>query len=255
MELEVSEWVTVVLPIGTLALGSVLTMTGQAFNDRRANERERRARREGFLAGNFEMHRAAMLEMQELMRDLYDSYLTEKNRRMNDGFYEYMKEFPLRNATSKLFQDSISIMEDLEAIKDAPSDEERKVLALASAARLKTARKEMEKYKDELVNLGGVLETLYPFWGELKEFITKLRLCGFRSGSNSVLFSSENLIEAVFKWSEYYQLNAHQEDLSSRVVIAYQEANRALSNALTFGPYDNYDAMKESEVKLRSNPQ
>ena len=242
-------WINIVLPIGTLVLGSVLTMAGQALKDRRVDERERRARREEFLTGNFETHRSAMLEMQDLVRDLHAAYQAERQRRIDDGFYRYMKDFPIRDRVLKFFSGADSFMTDLDAIKNASSDAERNVLIEASTKNLKVAKEEAARTAGEMRNLGAVLETLNPFWEELAGFMPKLRLCMLRSGSNSVLYSGEELINAVFKWSEYFQLEGRQEDLREQVRVAYQTANRALSNALKFGPYDKYDAYKDSSAK------
>jgi hypothetical protein len=211
--------------------------------------RERRARREEFLTGNFETHRSAMLEMQELIRDLYAAYQAERKRRIDDGFYRYMKDFPIRDRMVKVYSGANSLMTDLDAIKDAPSDAERNALIEASTRNLKAAKEELGRTTDEIHNLGAVLETLNPFWEEFAGFVSKLRLCMLRSGSNSVLYSGEELINAVFKWSEYFQLERRQEDLREQVRVAFQTANRALSNALKFGPYDKYDAYKDSSAK------
>jgi hypothetical protein len=240
------EWVNIVLPIGTLALGSLLTMVGQALNDRRADERARRARREEFLSSSFDVHRSAMLDMQELVGELFAAYQSEKQRRSNDGFYQYMKGFPIRNSVLKVFGRTSSLLEGMDAIKDASSDKERDALVKASAAQVKVARKELAGLTDDFHAMNAVLETLYPFWGEFKQFIPKLRLCMLRSGSNSVLYSGEEFINAIFKWSDYFQLNDHEKILSEQVRVAHSEVNRALSNALKFGPYDTYEAYKDS---------
>lgn len=235
-------WVSIVLPIGTLVLGSVLTMAQQARSDRRADERAKRARRAEFLTSNFDTHRSAMLDMQELVRDIFAAYQAEKQRRVKDGFYQYMKDFPFRDSAVKVFRRAGTVLKDMDAVKNASSDEERDALVEASMGELKVAKNELAGLTDDFHAMIAVLETKYPFWTEFMQFIPKLRLCMFRSGSNSVLYSGEAFIHAVFKWSEYNQLNDREKDLAEQVQVAYSTVNRALSNALTFGPYDTYEA-------------
>jgi len=235
-------WVSIVLPIGTLVLGSVLTMAQQARSDRRADERARRARREEFLTGNFDTHRSSMLDMQELVRDLFSAYQAEKQRRVKDGFYQYMNDFPVRDSSVKVFRRADMILKGMDAVKNASSDEERDALVEASMGELQVAKNELAGLMDDLHAMNAVLETKYAFWTEFVHFMPKLRLCMLRSGSNSVLYSGEAFIHAIFKWSEYNQLDNREKDFAEQVRVAYSAVNRALSNALTFGPYDTYEA-------------
>lgn len=240
-----SDWVHIVLPIATLVLGSLLTMAGQALRDRRMDERERRARREVFLAGNFEMHRSAMLEMQELVRDFYDAFYKEKQRRIEDGFYRYMEARPLREIRERMGHGVTSIEEMTNAIKNASSDAERKELINSLTEDLKASAKEAEQARDEIEKMGTVMASLYPFWEDYTRFAGKLRICMYRSGSNSVVNSSEALIDAIYKWNEYYGSDGSQDELTDQVRTARYELNRALSNALKFGPYDQYGIQEE----------
>jgi hypothetical protein len=240
-----SDWVHIVLPIATLVLGSLLTMAGQALRDRRMEERDRRARREGFLASNFEMHRSAMLKMQELVRDFYDAFYKEKQRRINDGFYQYMEAGPLRGIREKMGH-SVTLSEQMtNAIVDASSDAERKELINSFTKDLKAATKEAERVRDEIDKMGTVMASLYPFWEEYVRFAGKLRICMYRSGSNSVVYFSEALIDAIYKWNEYYGSDGSQDELTDQLRTARYELNRALANALKFGPYDKYGSQKE----------
>jgi hypothetical protein len=263
-------WVNIVLPIATLVLGSLLTMAGQALRDRRMDERDKRARYEGFLAGNFEMHRSAMLEMQEQVKNFFDTFWTEKQRRTNEGFYQYFKDWPLGELIKKeartvvsveemtdaiIGTTPISVKEISDAIINASSDTERCELENALTNVLKAATKEVgekterrleeakrmleeaEMVREETENLSTVLASLYPFWNEYAQFAGKLQVNMYRSGSNSVVKSGEAFIDAIHKWNEYYRADGSQSGFTEQVQTARHELNRALANALKFGPY------------------
>jgi hypothetical protein len=241
-------WGTVVLSIVTLVLGAILTMIGQARSDRRTEERARLARREEFLTNNFDMHRSAMLDMQELVRDLFAAYQGERRRRDSDGFYQYMKDFPIRDSVQKISSRTELIFNGIDAVKNAPAGAERDALVEASMKELKESRREMQALGSDFEKMSTVMEGLYPFWGEFAQFSTKMRLCMFRSGSNSVVYSGEAFIHAVFKWTEYYLRNDDETALAEKVEVSYSGANRALSNALKFGPYDKYEDPQAAET-------
>jgi hypothetical protein len=223
-------------------------MVGQARSDRRAEERARLARREEFLTNNFDMHRAAMLDMQELVQNLFDAYQAERRRRDTDGFYQYMKDFPIRDSTRKIIGKTESIFEGIDAVVNASTDVERKALVEASMRELNEYRQEIYGLDNDFERMSTVMESLYPFWTEFAQFSSKMRLCMFRSGSNSVIYSGEAFIHAVFKWTEYYQRNDNETTLAEKVQVSYSGANRALSNALKFGPYDKHEDPQAKEI-------
>ena len=239
-----SDWVHIVLPIATLVLGSLLTMAGQAIRDRRMDERDRRARREGFLATNFEIHRSAMLEMQELVRDFYDAFFREKQRRETDGFYRYIESWPLGEIQKKIIYSVASAQEMTDAIINAPSDAERIELINSLTREAEAAQEKAEETRIEIGKMSNVLSGLYPFWKEFAQFVGKLRICMYRSGSNSVVNSGEAFIDAIYGWCDYYRSDRSQDELTEKVRTTRYELNRALSNALKYGPYDKYDSKK-----------
>jgi hypothetical protein len=241
-------WGTVVLSVGTLVLGAILTMFGQARSDRRAEERARLARREEFLTNNFDVHRSAMLDMQELVRDLFAAHQAERRRRDADGFYQYMKDFPIRDSAQKIGNRVESMFAGIDAVKNASTDAERDALVDASMKELKESLQEMEALSSGFEGMFAVMEGTYPFWAEFAQFSSKMRLYMFRSGSNSVVYSGEAFIHALFKWSEYYLRNDNETTLAEKVQVSYTGANRALSNALKFGPYDKYEDPQAAEV-------
>jgi len=237
-----TDWANAALPVATLILGSVLTMAGQALGDRRTATRERRARREAFRASNFEMHRAAMLEMQETVRECYQAFLDEKQRREEEGFYKYFERgLPFRrlneDRSSMLAADNTE--ELMEAIRAASSDEERHGLMQAAIQSAEERTKTAERDRTEMMKLERTMEPLYPFWKRYVEFIHKLRLSMYRSGSNSVVNCGEAFIRAIYPWNDCYA-SARMDELVEQVRKSRYELDRALANALAFGPYDTY---------------
>lgn len=234
-------WGTAVLSIGTLVLGAILTMVGQARSDRRAQERARLARREEFLTNNFDMHRSAMLDMQELVRNLFAAFQAERRRRDADGFYQYMKDFPIRDSCQKIMSRAESIFKGIEAVKNASPGAERDALVEVSREEMNESRQELDAWGNDFEGMFTLMKDLYPFWTEFARVSSQMRLCMFRSGSNSVVYSGEAFIHAIFKWTEYYQRNDNETTLAEKVEVSYSGTNRALSNALKFGPYDKYE--------------
>jgi hypothetical protein len=238
-----SDWVNTALPIATLVLGSVLTMAGQALRDRRTAGREERARREGFMASNFEVHRSAILEMQEISKDFYQAFLTEKQRRKGEGFYDYFdKRFRrLSDSNASSAFNPLPMQESMEAIRSASSDAQRAEALNEFKQVLESRNRELYEVKEDLDEMRVNMESLFPFWRQFPELVYKLRLCMYRSGSNSVVYSGEAFIQAVFKWNEVYSTGGSLNELAERVRQSHSELDRALANALKFGPYDSYN--------------
>jgi hypothetical protein len=237
---QMTDWVNTVLPIGTLVLGSLVTMTGQALRDRRMASQEQRARREGFMAGNFEVHRSAMLEMQEIVKDCYLAFVEERGRRKNKGFYDYFDQNPLQGVldSSKLIE--VHVQEVMGAMHLASSDAQMKEAFDELIPDIEIYRREAEKTTKVFKESYAMVKGLYSFWNQYAEFIYKLRLCMFRSGSNSVVSSGEAFIRSIYEWNELWSSGERQDELVEQVRASHDELNRALANALAFGPYDNY---------------
>src|SRR5258708_17876152 len=171
------DWVNTALPIATLVLGSLLTMAGQALRDRRAAAQEQRARREGFMAGNFEVHRTAMLEMQEIVRNCYLAFMHERRRRNADGFYEYFNKNPMQDYSSEMSAMTRGVLENLERFRVASSRAERQEIrdefSLMTKSFAETTSKIERVFDEQRVQIEG----LHPFWKLYPELIYKLRLC------------------------------------------------------------------------------
>lgn len=238
-ESQVTDWTNTLLPIGTLVLGSLLTIAGQTLRDRRLAKNEKLARRESFRVANFEMHRDAMLKMQELARDCYDAFFKEKTRREVDGDYQYFDKNPLRNAYEGVNAriaawKNIELQEPEKLSKRQRTEYIREIMGCAEAMTEeseKTARTFKESY--------SVIEKRYAFWDQYVDFIYQLRMCMYRSGSNSVVRRGEEFIDTIYTWNTILG-SAGTDELANKVRTARYELDRALSNALTFGPYDTY---------------
>jgi hypothetical protein len=254
----VTDWISTLVPIGTFIAGSLVTLAGQALHDRRIAERERRARREDFRIANFDMHRGAMLEMQELVRDCYETFINEKLRRENEGDNEYFDTHLLRDALSAMQATRISddeLLKTLESLKRTEAHEDPSKL-----------RPEIEQLKNQMIEsvaarkattdtlktYNKLIEKRSPFLEQYVAFIQRLRLCMYRSGSNSVVTTGEEFIQAIFRWDEF--LSSHsQDERVQRVKAAHRNLQRALANALAFGPYDTFGKRQPERRKPKHN--
>jgi hypothetical protein len=235
-----SSWVTVTLPIGTLVLGSVLTMTGQALNDRRAAKREERGRREQFLASNFEMHRTAMLEMLELASEFYQAWVKEKTRREIEFYQQIRPPQAFREASAEFSQTAPDLLAYGRSLTRPASEEEANEIALQLERKTKAAAAATQEYSEQFTKYTVVAESLFPFWRQYSDYTYKLRLCEMRSGSNSVVETAEAFLDAVYKWNDYYKEGEKLDALVEAVRSSRRELDRALANALAEGPYDKY---------------
>lgn len=101
--------------------------------------------------------------------------------------------------------------------------------------------RELEKVRVTLEESYTQIERLFPFWRQVTDVIYKLRLCEFRCGSNSVLNAGEVFIKSLYDWNELYSSGDRLDQLTEQVRTSHEELNRALANALKFGPYDKYN--------------
>ena len=236
-----SQWITTALPIATLALGSALTMAGQALIDRRKEARDRRARREEFQNNNFEMHRSAMLSMQEIARDCFDSVANERVRREGSE-YEYFESRRLKNLKINNAPAAMKSVEEVMAeFKDAGFPEDKRAeVSYRLINGMLSFTEASEELTRTMADFMRLTQERFPFLGDLRRFVHQLRLCMYRSGSNSVIYCGEKYIQAVMKWDGYLSSGGAANPYNE-VRMARIELDRALSNALTYGPYDRYE--------------
>jgi hypothetical protein len=235
-------WLNILLPIATLIIGSVLTMLNQSLSDRRREASERRARREQFRTSNFDMHRTAMLEMQEMVRDLTGAVISERSRRDRSGDCEYFDSFRARSREPyRRLIDNWDWMERAAArIKnEGASEDERKEFAKEINKRASEVAEAAAESKSYAEKVNNYLDWRWPFNEEFIKYIRNLRLCMLRSGSNTVVQCGEEYIQAVAKWNEHIGSKGSGE-LYEQVVKSRARLDRALSNALTSGPYDTF---------------
>jgi hypothetical protein len=235
-----ADWTNTALPLASLAAGSLLTMLGQGLNDRRAAKREQLARREEFRAANFEVHRSAILEMQELVRDTFKSLLTERTRRQASGENDFWESKPF----GKVRELSLMTAEFLGKADPPPdwaglTDQERgeyEDLVKTGAAEVgDAARLVTDSFKRMTDIIGGH----GSFVSEFVNDISKLRLCMYRSGSNSVVYCGDKYIKLASSWTHAFS-QAKAESFFDEVRASRHELDRALSNALLYGPYDRF---------------
>src|SRR5487761_159291 len=181
-----TNWREIILPIVTLILGAALTMASQAVQDRRVAARQKRAQRQGFMAANFEVHRSAILEMQEVARDYHEAFLAEKARREHGGFYQYFDERRPSSIAAGILSGRAHIERINEAIQAISSGGVRqKELERIIKQEAKGGVSSFNKVTEDFIEMRTVMEGIYPFWDQSVPFMQTLRLCEFRSGSNS----------------------------------------------------------------------
>jgi hypothetical protein len=94
-------WAVTLVPVCSAIVGALIALTGQALADRRTTRREREARRENFKIQNFEIHRNALLEAQQVLDEFSRKTIDEKLRR-ESGEYAYFDANPLKKAGHRL---------------------------------------------------------------------------------------------------------------------------------------------------------
>lgn len=241
-------WVNILLPIATLIIGSGLTMLGQAISDRRKDAGEERARKQQFRVENFsDVHRTAILEMQELVRAFADTVTAESIRREQSGEYEYFDVFRVKPdrqhqqiAAFVGWQEQAS-----EQIRNGEITEDKQD---EFSAEIVQKMREMVQIAEESIadarESAKYIEGRWPFFDELVKAAEDIRLRMRRSGSNVVVRCGEEYIQAVFQWNELLA-TADVAERYAQVRKSRIRLDRVLSNALTSGPYDKFDPDSE----------
>ncbi|WP_433464212.1 hypothetical protein [Spirillospora sp. CA-128828] len=129
-----TDWATALIPVGSLLAGSALTMWGQALTDRRVLSRERAARQEQFTVTRYELDRATLTELQQIVLDLHEAVVAT-TRPWKDGHYEAATMRLLNQATrltARCLSDGVrSAMDDYQAAAykffDQPTGRERRL--------------------------------------------------------------------------------------------------------------------------------
>jgi hypothetical protein len=218
-------------------------MAGQALKDRRAAQRERRSLRAGFLSANFEVHRTAILEMQEIVGESYKALIAERRRRIETGCYDFFDNWPFKSMVTDIATAYVSVQELTKVLNDDDlTKEEKTKIVKSNVDNMLEQGKAVNQMGAEFLNsVQKHLEGVYPFWEAYISMTARLRLQMMRSGSNSVVGSGEQYIVAVFKWSEQFGSGERLEKLGKKVVECRGALDRDLANALKYGPYNELD--------------
>jgi hypothetical protein len=191
------------------------------------------------MASNFEVHRQAILEMQELVQECFRAYLQERRRRESEGLYDFFKQWPnIDDIMTRHTNDTARIIREIQSTT-SESDKGRLVVELRD--QFKSDTEELRDAARRVDELSEITHTLAPFWNQLGDISYKLRLCMLRSGSNAVVEAGEAFIRAVLEWSDLFSAGRREDELSEKVRVANSDLHRSLANALAYGPYNKLD--------------
>src|SRR5437868_6401392 len=98
-----TSWLPAVFSLASVCVGSLLTIVGQSLSDRRARLKDVEGRKEEFRIKNFETHRTALLEMQEIVIAFSRNVLTEKMRRKTEE-YPVFDEQPMKDVARDIIE-------------------------------------------------------------------------------------------------------------------------------------------------------
>jgi hypothetical protein len=232
-----TDWVTTLVPPISLIAGSVLTLSGQLWIDRRTQHREERARREDFRIKNFEYQRGVLTEMQEMLADFEQSVTTERLRRSEE--YEYFDSRP----TKEIGDIAMTVAEQLSKLQQNMDSLKGKATR-ADRRKIEGETKEllgmMEKFSGATeafhATSAEVLKMRLPFMQGYLKFMREFRLYMYRSCSNRVLEAGEEYIQAVGEWNSRV-VSKHIDQYDGRIQSAAFELNRAMANVLFNGPF------------------
>jgi hypothetical protein len=226
-------WPTVLIALGSVAVGSILTMIGQAFADRRVRSRDREARREDFLARNFDTQREALLKVQELADEIAASVLEEDRRKVEDGVYAYFESKP----NKRVGEDMMSLVTKVQELQTVGNSYQ----SPWSEAEKKEVEKEIRRIirdgPDAINRINAEMETMisYAMSDKRKEFLLSLgalfqtlTLNMYRTGSDAVVSAVNNFMNAVVEYNgrlvmrdiEEYQEEARKARVRLHEVIA-----------------------------------
>jgi hypothetical protein len=200
-------WATVLITLGSLVIGSVLTMLGQAFMDRRARSREREARREEFVIRNFDTHKEALLKVQELVNEIARRVSAENLRKIDEGVYAYFESKPSRRIVS----DMMSIAQGVQDLGQLAEENkppltkyeiknlEREIRRITKDMPSTMARIQSET--DMMANQAMFGKT-QEFRHDLVRLIQDLTLNMYRTGSESVISAVRDYLDAALAYSD-----------------------------------------------------
>lgn len=232
-----TSWLPTVFSLGSVCVGSLLTIVGQSLSDRRARLKDVEGRKEEFRIKNFEMHRTALLKMQEIVIAFSQRVLTEKTRRNVEEYPVFDKQ-PINDAARDLMECMASINSLTAKLSEMP-----KPLSVEDKERIEQMALGVVEYTKK-VNAGArsmtglteLIKARNPFYDDFMDFMTSLRLQLYRCGSNRVINAGEVYIRAIGAWNDEVtseNIEGHTEELNDKLY----DLNKSISNALYHGPY------------------
>jgi hypothetical protein len=216
----VSGWPTVLISLGSLVVGAILTMLGQTLADRRTRSREREARREDFLIRNFDTQREALLKVQELVDEIARSVRAEHRRKLDDGVYAYFESKPARNISSA----KLGLLTQLQALQELTdrhegpwSENEKEELNREMMQIMKDMPAMARRISDGMQTMFdyALSDERQKFLRNFASLIQSLTLNMYRTGSGAVTSAVHDYQDAAIEYSgrlvmanfEQYQAN------------------------------------------------
>lgn len=181
--------------------------------------------------------------MQELVRSFADAVTAESIRGEQSGKYEY---FDLFHVKPDRYHQQIAVFVDWqkqasERIRNGEiAEDQQKVFSAEVVQKMSEAVQGAGAWITDARESAKYIEGRWPFFDELAKATEDIRLRTHGPGSNTVLRCGEEYIQAVFQWNELLA-TAGVAERYERVRKSRIRLDRALSNALTSGPWDTFD--------------
>jgi hypothetical protein len=191
-----------------------------------------------------------MLEMQEIVEASFRSFLEERARRLAAKDYEFAESHSVAD-TERDYQVISEAIEQIshfsvDAVNTSREDRSRELKALK--AQVHVIENASHKIASVFKAYASLVEKHGPFFTLFTEYIYRLRMCMHRSGNNAVVNYGNDYIDAIYRWADNLSF-APEKELFESVRAARYQIDRALSNALTFGPYNKFGEPEKSPAK------
>lgn len=234
------DWLSTMVPAASVVVGAAITMMGQALGDRRAWRRERDARREDFRAKNFEMHRDALMRLQEMSLGFTEKIWDEKKRRELEGDYAFWDSAPAKSAFGR-----VAAMYNLtQIIRQSTSDLER----AGSRAQVRNIVNELLRTSKSAVTaarevaadnrrMASAMMKRTDFVRELDVLGQNYRVYAYRAGSVDVIEAANAHLAALHEWSSRL-VSEGADELLKAALSARDDLLVAIGRALKKGPFE-----------------
>lgn len=197
---------TVLVALGSVGVGSALTMLGQALADRRTKSRDREARREAFMAQNFDTQKEALLKVGELVNEIARCVSAEHRRKFDDGVYDYFDSKPTKRIGEAMMAAYAQISElraPLESHEGPWSKDEIKAVECQVMQSSKDMPKIMKSITAEVDNINKYLlsDKVQEFLRSLVTMLEDLSLHVYRTGSETVVSAVRDYRNAALEYN------------------------------------------------------